>query len=261
MLRSEKQKFRYSVGLERNSESCLAHKLGAFAYLNADELELLEDLEKSPRSFEKDEIIIGSETALDTLYVLTKGWVISEKVKHADSRPIVHVFLPGDIIGFSELPFEHTSYQARARTSGMLCPFPSSRIGRLFAESPRLARLIFAAIMIEQAEQEDRASQFCRNHAADKLALFILQTLDRLKLLNSDLRDQFHCPLTQQDIGDLVGLSNVHVSRTFSQMEDEGLIQRHKSFLKVNDYDRLAELADYTNRYGSLKLDWVPAHP
>ncbi|MEM5516315.1 Crp/Fnr family transcriptional regulator [Henriciella sp. AS95] len=224
-------------------------------------MDLLEDLEKSPTSFIKDDIIIRSETALDRLYVLTKGWVIAEKMSHADSRPIVHVFLPGDIIGFSELPFQKTSYQARSRTSGIMCPFPSSRLSRLFVESPRLARLIFAAVTIERAEQEDRASQFCRNNAAAKLALFVLQTLDRLKLLNSNLRDQFQCPLTQQEIGDLVGLSSVHVSRTFSQMEANGLIQRHKSFLKVKDYDSLAEMSDYRNRYGSLNLDWVPAHP
>lgn len=244
--------------MQRKSDSCLAHKLGALAYLRAEELDLLEELEKSPTSFAKDDIIIEAGAALDQLFVLTKGWIIAERLDVAESRPIVRVFLPGDILGFSELPFKRTSQQARARTAGTMCPFPAKQLSRVFSDSPRLARLIMTAAMIEHAEQEDRASQFCRNHAVRKLALFILQTRDRLRLMNKDLRDQFRCPLTQQDIGDLVGLSNVHVSRTLSQMQSDGLIDRHKNFIRVVHYEGLAELADYRSRYASLDLSWVP---
>ena len=79
-----------------------------------------------------------------------------------------------------------------------------------------------------------------------------------MKLVNRHLDDQFHCPLTQMDIGDLLGLTNVHISRTFAQLEKLRMIKRQSSFIKVLDRERLCRLTGYTDRFDGLNLDWLP---
>ena len=88
--------------------------------------------------------------------------------------------------------------------------------------------------------------------------MFILQTLDRLKLMGDHSTDQFHCPLTQVDVGDLVSMTSVHVSRTMGQLERLRLIERHGSFIKVLNRERLCELSGYVDRFERLNVDWLP---
>ena len=112
--------------------------------------------------------------------------------------------------------------------------------------------------MIESAEQEDRASVFRRNSAVAKLALFAQQTFGRLKLMNPLLRDSFHCPLNQTDIGDVVGMTSVHVSRSFTRLEQDGALKRHGAFIQITDNDKLSRLTGYIDRYRELDLSWLP---
>ena len=65
-------------------------------------------------------------------------------------------------------------------------------------------------------------------------------------------------PLTQEEIGDATGLTAVHVNRMVRALVEDGLIARQATQLTILNENRLAEIANYVNRYAALDTDWLP---
>ncbi len=59
--------------------------------------------------------------------------------------------------------------------------------------------------------------------------------------------------MTQEQIGDAVGLTSVHVNRTLRSLVAGGVIQRDKRFVRFEDWDRIRSIADFSTLY--LHLD------
>lgn len=65
-------------------------------------------------------------------------------------------------------------------------------------------------------------------------------------------------PLTQSDIGDAIGLTNVTVSRVLSEFEHDDLIERPNGELIIRDEQALRELCDFTDRHSDMDTSWFP---
>jgi len=168
------------------------------------------------------------------------------------------VYHPGDIIGLGDAAFARTPNTTIAATRLVVCRFPRERLTDVLRQSPRISGLVLALSMIDQAMLNDRVIVCRRTDGHLRLVLFLLQTMSRLRLMEPLLHDQFHCPLTQEQIGAATGLSAVHVSRSVKKLLELDLIERHKRFFRLKDEAGLNELVGYVNRYERLDLSWVP---
>ena len=72
-----------------------------------------------------------------------------------------------------------------------------------------------------------------------------------LRLLQTGATDDGHfcLPLSQEQIADALGLSTVHVSRTFSAFREAGLVLRERHKVTLLDPDALARVAQFDSRY------------
>lgn len=240
------------------SGSALAQKLNALLPLQPREIDVLTQLEEDVEPVDSGSAISNRKEMVEACYTVRKGWFVSESVGPTGGRAIPRIHFPGDIIGLSNLPYDQTIYRVVAKSRGAVCKIRKRDFRQLLGSYSRLSGLLLCVALIEQTQHEDRASLHLRNYSMARVALFILQTMDRLKLSGSHSHDQFHCPLTQMDVGDLLGLTNVHISRTYSQLERLQLIERNGSFIRILDRQGLCDLADYTDRFQGLSLDWLP---
>lgn len=238
--------------------SSVAAKLSALIALHRHEVDALRSLEEHPVGVGLGETIQKLEEPGAACHIVKTGWFVSESFGPSRGRAISQIHFPGDVIGLSNLPYEHTIFCVTAKSRGAICRVPQESFGKLLSNNSRLAGLLFCMALIEQTQRGDRAALHLRNYATARVALFVLQTLDRLKLNGFHAEDQFHCPLTQMDIGDLVGLTNVHISRTFRQLKQLRMVETHGSFIKVMDRDGLCKLAGYVDRYERLNVNWLP---
>ena len=240
------------------TDSCLASKLEKLAPLSQEQADLLATLEKDKEDLDKDEILAKAGEPVGELFILKKGWAIATR-EESNGRPhIPTVYHPGDVIGLSDAAFAQTPNTLVAATRLVVCRFPRERLTDVLKQSPRISGLILALSMIDQAIMNDRVLVSRRTDGYLRLVLFLLQTMSRLRLMEPMLHDQFHCPLTQEQIGAATGLSAVHVSRSVKKLLELDLIERHKRFFKLKDEARLNELVGYVNRYECLDLSWVP---
>ena len=56
-------------------------------------------------------------------------------------------------------------------------------------------------------------------------------------------------PITQEQIGDATGLTAVHTNRTLQSLRKEGSISLSSNRLAILEWDQLAEIGDFNERY------------
>ncbi len=67
----------------------------------------------------------------------------------------------------------------------------------------------------------------------------------RLRAVELAKQTSFELPLTQAELGDVTGLSNVHVNRTMKELHRLGLIATNGKVYGIPDWEMLQEASDF----------------
>ena len=239
------------------SQSCLVAKLSYYIDLTDQDAKLLTMLEKTENAHERGKIYAGGER-VDNLYVVKAGWLFGATIMPDNRRQIVKVYHSGDIVGFPDIAFEHATIDIFAAEDVVLCPFPKTALEEIFRQSPRLTALMFTLALRDQVILLDHVRALGRMSAVEKMCYFLLDLLARLRITNRHIGNTIRMPLTQTEIGDALGLTNVYVSKTLARMEADNLIKRASSTIRMVDEARMADICDFVDRYKDLDTSWLP---
>ena len=200
---------------------------------------------------------IGDET--DRLYVLKYGWAIVRGITGEGRRPILRVYLPGEVIGLAEVARTRADHELIMRTDGCVCPFPRSAVADMFEKTPRLAALLMSLNSIEQLELREKLTAMGSMSALDRLMLFLVALRDQLSVANVDFGNRFHLPLTQREVGDVLGLTSIYVNKLFRQLTREGMIEVDGRYIRLLEREKMAERVKYSNWRSQIDTSWYPS--
>ena len=171
------------------------------------------------------------------------------------SRPILEINLTGDIIGLRELAFKERLTGVAMLEDGVVCHFPHRRLINVFRESLMLSTIFFAISSHQQALLTERLVKLARLSARQSLAHLIYEMYVRLDRTKARQGNSIRLPLSQQHLGDALGLSSVHVSRTLTAFREEGLLLRSRQRIELPDPEALAREAEFGDAYLNDGID------
>jgi hypothetical protein len=91
-----------------------------------------------------------------------------------------------------------------------------------------------------------------------RIATLLLDIRSRLRIVDGVDGSVFELPLTQQDLGDSVGLTKAHVNRSLKALQATGLIEREGKIIRITDVNALADLVGFQDRHAHVATDWLP---
>jgi CRP-like cAMP-binding protein len=154
---------------------------------------------------------------------------------------ILDLLLPGDIYGVEQLVMAQSGHDLVVAREVGYRELPIATIRELMADPAIATRLL--ALMAETQRRMDRhAVLVCALGARERVAVLLLDIYDRLRQRQHVASQSFNLWLTQEQIGDHLGLTMVHVCRTLRQLREEGLIMFHRHVVVLRDLDRLRAL-------------------
>tara|TARA_R110002020_G_scaffold218898_1_gene426759 strand:+ start:3678 stop:4430 length:753 start_codon:yes stop_codon:yes gene_type:complete len=216
--------------------------------LSQEDKALLLGLELSPRYMSASEVLWQESEDADLFCVVKEGWAYSYRNLKNGSKQILKFYLPGDIIGIRDFGFTRRLASAAMINKGVICPFSYQQLFELFGRSS-LAAGIVATATRQQAQLSERLIYLGKYSAHEQLAHFLYEIYLRLKRIKAVRDNSFFMPLTQELISDALGMSPVHVSRTFSILREEGLVIRNRQHVKLPDPEALARLVEFNDSY------------
>jgi CRP/FNR family transcriptional regulator, anaerobic regulatory protein len=132
-------------------------------------------------------------------------------------------------------------YSAEAITDVTVCRYGRAAFERLIEEMPGFAKRLFAQTSHELRANQDQMVLLGRKTATEKVASFLLMFAGRQ---SGDEAGEIDMPMTRCDIADYLGLTIETVSRTFTKLRQDGLIELPApTRIKLRDRAGLEELA------------------
>jgi CRP/FNR family transcriptional regulator len=130
--------------------------------------------------------------------------------------------LPGDFLGMTASP--RHSFSADAIGAVTICRFSRAAFARFVEDKSHLLRRINELAVRELSQAQDHMVLLGRRSAEEKVATFLIGWRDRLGRLGH-LAKTVPLPMSRQDIADFLGLTIETVSRTFTKLERDGVIE------------------------------------
>jgi len=233
--------------------------LGRYLDLSDHDRALMASFEQEARPAEQNQRLWRPRDKVGDLYVLHSGWACTTRSSKDGDRQIIDLLLPGEIIGIQEFTFVQHNTEANMVTRGLIQPFPHENIVDIVAASTPLAIALFAKISRQEALLTERLLVTLHRSARSQVLHFVVETFLRLqKVKNVDLAS-FEFPVSQRLLGDILGLSPVHINRTLKTLEQDGLLKKYRDRIEVYDSERLFEEADFDDQYLSDEMDGLRA--
>jgi CRP-like cAMP-binding protein len=195
----------------------------------------------------KDIIVEGYQYKV--LHVVESGFAIRYKLLHSGKRQIINVIMPGDIIGFPACFYEQAVFSVTAISDMSLHHVPLDDFADLCLAHANIATALVWFTAREAAIYAEHIIDAGRREPLERLAHFLLEMLTRLQAIGLASESSFVMPLSQEGIGDVVGLSAPHVNRMLAELKREGLIAMTGPEVTILDRAALQILGEFHPTY------------
>lgn len=182
----------------------------------------------------------------DYMFTLYHGWVLQYITLSNGKRQVIRISLPGDFLGF-QADFEGVMcHSAVALTDSVLCGFPHKDIKTMFRDNTGLAMRMADMHAIERTLTQNHLVGIGQKTAEERIVYLCVELYYRMKMIYGDnIQNEIEFPLTQEDIGDALGLTQIHVNRTLKGLREKGLMEIKNKRLTLHDIDALKLLGSF----------------
>jgi CRP/FNR family transcriptional regulator len=241
------------------TQSCLAHQFAKRGMLTREDVETLEDLEREPIHVKAGERLREQGRPFTDVILVREGWAASHYEVGDGTRQVVHLHVSGDLAGLQDVAFDHAITTTVALTDCAICRLPRKRIMDLIARSPRVTAILLMLQMQEEAVLVERLVSVGSRSAIRRTAHLLLELDRRRAAAGGDPVP--HIPLSQRQIADCLGLTDVHVNRCMRRLKQAGAIAVGRNRITVLDEAALDRFARFDGAFLEPSLSNLGATP
>ncbi len=185
--------------------------------------------------------------------LIVSGFAFRQKLTVNGSRQIVSLHMRGDLIDLEHLFLNRADHNVQALTRVETLNIERAALQRLILEEPSVGEAMWVDALVDASIYREWIVNVGRRDAKARLAHLLCEFATRLKA--AGLGDGQACllPMTQEQIGDTIGLTSVHVNRTLKALVEEGAIQRNKREVSFTDWGLVRQIGEFSDLY--LHLD------
>ena len=228
----------------------LIRKLNAFLPLRADGEAALEALaSKRVKSLLRGNDIIREGEDPKTVNLIVDGWACRYKILEDGRRQILAFFVPGDLADLHVYILDAMDHSIGSITPLQYAMFEPAEFEQLGDDHPRVLRALWWDSLLMASIQREWLVSVGQRNAVESLAHLVCELFLRLKMVGLAENGLCRFPLTQSDIGDALGMTQPHVSRTTKALNATGLANIQRGTLRVHDLTGLRKLALFNPNY------------
>lgn len=210
-----------------------------------------------PKMVGRNEVLARRGDPPEAVWLVQHGWAVARGVRQSARAPILRVYLPGDMIGLTELALAQQPCDLITLTEGLVHMVPRHAIAAVGRHSPRCWPLILALTTDELARAQIRATLFDRAVAEDRLIHFLLDMRGRLAVEGIGDGNRFPLPMNQQEIGEATGMTGIYVNRLLGRLVRDGRIEVQRPYVRLLDRPYLESRIGFVDPAPRTDIGWT----
>jgi CRP-like cAMP-binding protein len=234
--------------------SKMIRKLGTRAQLDADDRAAILALPHALRTYEAPAYILreGEPPKRHCSFILS-GLAFRQKLAVTGARQIISVHMAGDFLDLQHLFLNRADHSVQALSRLATAEIDRAALQDLVLQRPAIGKAMWVEALIDASLFREWILNVGRRDARARVAHLLCEVAVRMEMAGLTNGKDYELPLTQEQLGDAVGLTSVHVNRTLRALAEEGLIRRDKRHIRFDTIEHLRQVGDFSALY--LHLD------
>lgn len=230
--------------LRRSCADCSLRLLCLPAGIGYGEFPQLEAVVRKPAPMKRGDPLFRVNDPFEHIYVVRSGSVKTVSPTYDGDTQIMGFHIPGEIVGLDAISNDRHQCDALALERTSVCAIPFSQLEQVCARLPSLQRQLHRIISREIVHDHGHLAALGRQTARARLALFLYNLAHRLENAGYS-PTEFRLSMSREDIGNYLGLALATVSRLFSQLSEDGVVEIDRRQLRIVQPQALAQLAGH----------------
>ncbi len=223
-------------------------KLQTLTRLSDDDRALLDTLLADVRTFAAGADIISEGDRPEFVHLMVSGWSCRFKLLPDGTRQITAFLLPGDFCDAHITLLRQMDHGIGALSPSTVAFIPRGKMIELI-DRPAIARALWWASLVDEGVLRAWIVNMGRRDAFRRVAHLFCELHARLRNVGRITSTGFECPATQEDLGDALGLTPVHVNRVLKRLRDQDLVSFRQGVVVIRDLEALHVAADFDPNY------------
>jgi len=233
-----------AIDREYSCSNCYVRNVCLPSNLRDDELIELDELIREKRKTVRGAALYRQGDILKSLYVVRSGAFKSVGAVGAENEKVTGLHLPGDILGLDAINGRVHGYGAVALEDSDVCVLPYAALTRLTLRIPTLQEHLLRALSGDIVRDRGLMLRLGSMSAEQRLAAFLVALSDRHQRLGY-ASSRFNMRMMRQEIASYLGLTVETVSRLFSRLQHDRVIEVRGREVQVKDVPGLRKLVGY----------------
>src|SRR5829696_9602803 len=227
----------------------LIRKLARGAELSEDDRRTVEEAITDVRQIGPRQDLIREGDRPDEVHLILEGFACRYKTLADGQRQIMAFLVPGDICDLHVAILGAMDHGIGTLSACTVAFIPQTTVALLTEKHPAIIRALWWNTLVDEGILREWLVSMGRRPADKQMAHLFCELLVRLETVGLTDGNGFDFPLTQEELGDTLGVSTVHVNRMLQELRDYGLITLKGKTLTIPDFERLSEFADFDPNY------------
>ena len=195
-----------------------------------------------PSTYRKNQILFFEGGAAQRVFALRSGLIKVVKSLENGKERITRVVYPGELLGIEALSESTYPVTAVALRNCSICSASREEFITFLSSDAGLSLGMIRSLVEEVSRLRAQVADMSFKDARMKVATLILSLIQSETAAPSPPYT-LHLPFSRQEISEILELSPESVSRAFTALKDEGLLEVRARHLMVRNLDQLRSAA------------------
>lgn len=181
--------------------------------------------------------------------MILNGMAYRYKKRTGGARQITAYLVPGDMGDLDVALLERMDHGIATFSACKVAWIKPETLSGIRQSHPVIDRALRIGTLVDEAILQEWIMNIGCRSAIERLAHLFCELLMRLQVVGRAFGNSYALPVSQAELADTTGLSNVHVNRSLQELRRRGLIRLSGKVLTVFDFPALKALAEFRPGY------------
>jgi len=214
-----------------------------------EDLQALAALPFTLRHYRENQTMLRDGERPSECCLVADGFCIRSKMIADGRRQILSIHIPGDLPNLQMLHFSAVDHDLIALSDCTLAFIARKPLNDLIRERPAVGDMFWRDTLVDAAVSREWIVNVGQRSADSRLAHLIVELRERLRLVGRLIDNTFALPLTQEQLGEAMGVTSVHTNRILRGLRVDGVLELQRGTVRILNEHKLQALAQFDGRY------------
>jgi CRP-like cAMP-binding protein len=181
--------------------------------------------------------------------VVIEGIMARYHTLRSGARQYIALHYPGDWPDAQGLFLQHMDHSVCAMERALVCSIAHEQLLKTFAERPTIGLAVWRETLIDAAIFRESITNNSSRHGTARVAHFFCEQFHRAKFAGLAEANICPLPLTQTQLGEMLGMSLVSINRHLQALRRAKAADHRAGKLFIRSWTKLASLGEFDSAY------------